>query len=465
MPYTGFDPYGPEPDPSGGGLDPSFYYAASPGGRFPGDEQNRLEWQAAHSRGTAGGNPDYDVPDWATRLGKFGRLLGLHERNAQQGGEGQEPGAVGGYPYHFFSGPGASYGPPGGPLHGLVDQGRPGDPWDGADRPEYVPQDTGSGKKKHGGGGGGGGFNFAAMPAYQGIQHQGSFVDWQPTQPFGAASGPTRFVPGQGSSTPRPIAAPAAGGAGKPGVGGQRGAGGGGVGGVGGGAGPGKGRGGKGAGTGAGTGKGKPGKLTPGSPRPNGSGNPLDSLLAWLTGRDRVGPGGSLRDSIGGGVDPNNLDMGTPGWMRDPTSGVHNTGGFPGATPFAPNPGENFDSYLTRLHDAGFDSGSIGGMLGPNGFKQNDQGGWEWGWGTGPVVRGADGYQFANQGPSFDVHVGGSPQDQTPWYHQGTQGGRGGGGGAGGRAGGAGNTGPGGGGEKPNAADYIAGGVFNLPAI
>lgn len=446
MAYTGYDPYGPAPDNSGGGLDPSLYYAISPGGRFPGDEENYREYLAAQSRGTAGGNPGYDVPDWVERFGKLGRLAGWHERNVQNGGEGQSPNQVGGYPYHFFSGPGASYGPPGGPLHGLVDQGRPGDPWDGADRPEYVPQDTKGGKKK-GGGGGGGSFNLVPQP-YAGLSGGGSFVDWQPTHPFSGSTGPTRFVGGQGASSPAtaPVTqgAPGAAGPGRGAVGG-----GGGRGGRGRGLGSGKGKGGA---KGGGKGGDKQGNLDP------------ETLLEILLGprglrrHDPLGPGPGLRESIGGGVNTNNIDMGTPGWMRDPTAGVHNTGGMPGPTPFAPNPGDTFDSYLTRLHDAGFDSGSIGSMLGPNGFKQNDQGGWDWGWGTGPVIRGADGYQFANQGGSTPVmwdpgQLGGAGGmfriggDNRP---------SGGGGPAGG--GGAGNP------EKPNAADYLTGGVFNVPA-
>ena len=446
MPYTGFDPYGPEPDPSGGGLDPSFYYAASPGGRFPGDDQFFLEWLAAQSRGTAGGNPDYDVPDWMTKWGKLGRALGWHERNVQNGGEGQSPNLPGGYPYHFFSGPAASYGPPGGPLHGLVDQGRPGDPWDGADRPPYVPQDTRDGKKK--GGGGGGGHKFTFTP-YQGMQGQGgSFVGWQPTHPFSGSSGPTQFVQGGGAApvttTPSGTVAPGMGGGGRGNGGGGQGGGGG-----------------KGAGKNGGKGQGTPG----GGGKPGQGGDPLGDLLGWLTGRrDRVGPGHSLRDSIGGGVDTGNLDKGTPGWLRDPTTGVHNTGGFPGPTPFGPNSGESFDSYLTRLHDAGFDSGSIGSMLGPYGYRQNDAGGWEWGWGTGPVVRGENGYQFANQGGSIPVMTDpGQLGGPGGMYRIGDDNRPGGGGPGGGAGAGTGNAGPGGGG-KPNAADYLAGGVFNLPA-
>lgn len=421
MPYTGYDPFGPQ-DPSGGGLDPSLYYALSSGGRFPGDEQNYLEYLAAQSRGTAGGNPDYDVPDWLTRLGRIGRLLGSHERNVQRGGEGQAPSDVGGYPYHFFSGPGASYGPPGGPLHGLVDQGRPTDPWDGPDRPQGGS--TGGGDGKGGRGGGGPKFNFNFTP-YAGMQHQSSFVDWQPTQAFAGSSGPTRFAQGQGSSS-RPAQTTPPLGAG----GGVR------LPGVGGGGGQGGGRGGAGqGGQGRGGGRGGGGKGGGKNTKPTQT-DPAAEFLSWLFGSRGEGnrwgaaPGPGLRPNIGGGVDVNNIDKGTPGWMQDPTTGIWDTRGMPNATPFGPNPGESFDSYLGRLHDSGLDSEAIGGLVGPYGFHQNEKGEWEQGWGTGPVIRGPGGYQFANE-----------------------------------NRGGGGSTGGGGGGNKSNAGDMISGGVFYVPAI
>jgi hypothetical protein len=413
MPYTGYDPFGPQ-DPSGGGIDPSLYYALSPGGRFPGDTQNYLEYLAAQSRGTAGGNPDYDIPDWMTRLGRIGRLLGSHERNVQQGGEGQAPSDVGGYPYQFWSGPGASYGPPGGPLHGLVDQGRMGDPWDGPDRPEGGSPPS----KPHHGGGGKGTPNFGATwQPYQGMQHQSSFVDWQPTQSFSGSSGPTRFVQGQGSTSmpARPQSMPPLGNGGRHGHGGGSGGGGGSAGGGH--------RGGAGNG-GAGGGKN------------NKPPDDVAGFLDWLAGsrgqpnRWGAAPGPGLRDDIRGGVDVNNIDRGTPGWQEDPTTGTWDTRGMPNATPTGPEPGESFDHYLTRLHDSGLGADAIGGLIGPNGFHQNENGDWEQGWGTGPVIRGTGGYEFANA--------------------------------AGGRAG----LGGGGlGGLSPNAGDIISGGVFHVPAM
>lgn len=419
MPYTGYDPFGPQ-DPSGGGLDPSLYYALSSGGRFPGDTQNYLEYLAAQSRGTAGGNPDYDVPDWMTRLGRVGRMLGAHERNVRQGGEGQAPSDVGGYPYHFFSGPGASYGPPGGPLHGLVDQGRPTDPWDGPDRPQGGS--TGGGGSKGGGKGGGPKFNFNFTP-YAGMQHQSSFVDWQPTQAFSGSSGPTRFVPGQGSTSMPPAMPPVSS---IPPLGSRPG--------NGGGAGGGKGAGGR-----RGGGSGKPGKPSgPGKgTQAPGNSAPLD-FLSWLVqnrgseNRWGAAPGPGLRGSVGGGVDVNNIDKGTPGWMQDPTTGIWDTRGMPNATPSGPNPGESFDSYLARLHDSGLDSEAIGGLVGPYGFHQNESGDWEQGWGTGPVIRGPGGYQFGNQAGGR-INIGGG----------------------GGGADGAGS----------NAGDMISGGVFYVPAM
>jgi hypothetical protein len=100
-------------------------------------------------------------------------------------------------------------------------------------------------------------------------------------------------------------------------------------------------------------------------------------------------------------------------WMRDPTSGTRNTAGFPLPTPWAPGQGggslftdpsgawyvggsgQTLDDYLTQLHEMGMDQESIGSLLGPYGFRQDDAGGWSWAWGTGPVVRTEDGYQFA----------------------------------------------------------------------
>lgn len=420
MPYTGYDPFGPD-DPSGGGLDPSAYYALSPGGRFPGDTQNYLEYLAAQSRGTAGGNPDYDVPDWMTRLGRIGRMLGAHERNVQQGGEGQVPSDVGGYPYQFWSGPGAYYGPPGGPLHGLVDQGRPTEPWDGTDHHENGTESGGGGR--HRGGGGGPKMSFSFTP-YQGMAHQSSFVDWQPTAPGTGADGPTRFVH---PSVYKPSAQipPLGGGGG--GVAGRGGNGGGGT--------KGAGRGGRGGRGRGGNGGGKP---SPG--KPTAAPTPADDLLALLLGsrgtpnRFGAAQGPGLRGSVLGGVDVNNIDKGTPGWQQDPTTGIANTRGMPNGTPFGPDPGESFDHYLTRLHDSGLDSDAIGSMLGPNGFRQNDAGEWEWGWGTGPVVHGPNGYQFANQG---NQRIGMTTGGGTA----------------------------GGGGQGSNAADTISGGVFYVPAV
>lgn len=119
-----------------------------------------------------------------------------------------------------------------------------------------------------------------------------------------------------------------------------------------------------------------------------------------------------MREGIFGGVDTNYLDFGTPGWTRDPTTGVLNTSGFPGATPTGPQSGsldlfgtgqgvpfENFDQFITRLHDSGMTNAEISAFVGPNGFRQDDAGNWTWGWGTGPVIRDptTGEYLFANQ--------------------------------------------------------------------
>jgi hypothetical protein len=97
---------------------------------------------------------------------------------------------------------------------------------------------------------------------------------------------------------------------------------------------------------------------------------------------DRSGHGTGER-----GYDTGFLDRGTPGWTHDPTTGILNTAGMPGATPGARRSGETADDYITRLHDQGMDMESIIGMMN--------------GWGTGNVVRrpgagGDDSYGFAN---------------------------------------------------------------------
>jgi hypothetical protein len=125
-------------------------------------------------------------------------------------------------------------------------------------------------------------------------------------------------------------------------------------------------------------------------------------------------------------VDTNYLDYMTPGWLRDPTAGTTNTSGFPSPTLPAPQHGENFDSYMTRLHDSGFSSDDIFSMLGggygfsPTGgnagpFKPDDPNGgsdWGWGWGTGPPTRGEYGYEFA-----ANSHDSGLDMPEGSGYH------------------------------------------------
>lgn len=406
MPYTGFDPQTPASpyDVSGGGLDPSAYYALSPGGRFPGDVQNVLEWLAAQSRGTAGGNPSYDVPDWLQRLPGSGgniirRLLSAHERNVQTGGTGQQPTLPGGQPHTFFSGPGAYYGPPGGELNGVVDIGRPGI-WDGPDDPGLGRgvSDTSPAPRQRGGGGGGGGVQMGAFQPTQQLTFKPSFVGWNPIAQ-GGASIPSSIGPSSlyGSPTPAPKPNPRQGNSGTA---------------------NGAGSGNTGSGSGrrvGGGGSNRNNPITPSTTPPGAavskplsgpkSSSPAD-ILEWLSGLGDL-PGGlteaaqnrmtgaDLRNQQFGGIDVGNLDRGTPGWLFDPTTGIVNTGGFPGATLQAPHDQQSFDSYLTQLHDLGFSNESISTVLGRQGYQQNEDGGWNWNWGAGPVVRGDNGYQFA----------------------------------------------------------------------
>jgi hypothetical protein len=379
--YTGHDPrYGGEPiDPSGGGSDPSAYYAQSPGGRFRGDTQNFLDYLVGVERGTAGANPDYDVPAWAERLpGLYGRFARWHETNARTGGTGNAPDYADPSLY-LYSGPGARFGPPGGPLHGLLDQERP-QPWDG---PE-LPPDQGPARpnRPRGGGGGGGGGNFQ-FQSYGGLNHRPSFVDWQPENPIGE---PTRYVYGENT---RQAPAPAP-------IGGRPGGSGGG-----GGRGPGRGAGGPGGGSGRGT----PGPAGPARPR---GGQPTeDDFFGWLSDmfggggpEDKIARGRDFRAGMGGGVDMNLLDKGQPGgWVRDRTLNPNMAGHRTPDTIPQPRAGQGVQEYMDELARLGFDTESIASLIGPSGFGVNRETGQmtgDWGWGTGPVTRGENGYQFAN---------------------------------------------------------------------
>lgn len=319
--------------------------------------------------------------------------MNANTANVRSPGAGQDPSAPAGYGYQFYSGPGAAYGPGGvSPTRGLVDEGKP--PGSAYDSPEYRPpggNDAGPAGKPKGGGRAHTSFAGAYQP-YQGMQSHPQFVDWQPSPPGMPVQGATRFVGGGPSSTtPAPPPAP-----GKPGKGGGKS--------------PAAAPGGAGGGTGAGAGR--PPLTGAGGPgagqRPGGAGTgaaPQDGSSIFkpgIPGQNVNHP--DLRGGIFGGVDTNYLDYRTPGWLRDPTTGTYNTSGFPNATPFAPNSnnrgGANqaFDAYVTALHDAGFGTDDIMSLVGPYGYRLDDRGDWQWGWGTGPTVStGAHGggYTFA----------------------------------------------------------------------
>lgn len=410
MPDTGYSPGGDfgtggQPiDMSGGGLDPSAYYALSPGGAFPGDEWAYLQWLSGVSRGTAGANPSFQLPDWMLHAsGGKGALSKFVQWNATHGGVGNPPtgfgtGESGGYPYQLYSGPGAAYGPQGGPLSGLIDQGNPNN-IDGPSDPAGGSQPAGKGTKPKGHGGGGAAApNFTFSP-YQGIGYKPSFVAWQPIAPGSQGPyPPTEFVSPGGRAVPSNSVAPLAPQTAGPKVNPHP---------------TGKWRGpnkGKPLGKGGKPPAGAPGAGGPGGPGGpgGGSGDPLDLLLH--------GPGpnnvSDHHDPTFSGFNPNNLDKATPSWVLDPTTGINNTAGFPGATIPAPKEGQSWDDYYSALHDAGFNMDTIGSLLGPYGFEQTGGAGrggnpseqgppsWKWGWGTGPVVGdpGGGGYHFANQG-------------------------------------------------------------------
>lgn len=406
--YTGHDPrYGGEPiDISGGGLDPSAYYHQSPGGRFPGDTQNFLDYIVGVDSGTAGANPGYDVPKWAENLpGLYGRFARWHESNVRSGGTGNAPDYADPSLY-LYSGPGARYGPPGGPLHGLLDQERPHN-WDGTDGSTPDPG-VGSGGGRRGGGGGGGQPNFQ-FQAYGGLNHRPSFVDWQPESPL---SQPTRMVYGestrQGAPAPLPGTNP-----------GRQG------GGVGGG---GRGR----QGGAGGAGRGTPGPTGPARPR---GGQPtqddflsfLDEFFGGVSARGPRAAGESFRQGFGAGVDMNLLDKGTPGWTRDRTLNPNMAGHRTPDTIPQPRAGQSSQEYMDELARLGYDTDSIASLLGPYGFGVNRDTGemtGEWKWGTGPVTRGDNGYQFANgTGPGAGGSSGFSLFGQGPGNNRDPQGG------------------------------------------
>lgn len=447
MPDSGNDPQqsGSLLDGSGGGSDTSLYQLLSPGGRFYGDISNYLGFIQAKNTGGQLGNGNEDVSNiqLPSNYGKLiSALLNGLVNNARQGGAGQAPGnplTDGGYPFQLYSGPGASFGPKGGSLNGLLDQGNLS-PVDGTDNPfnhldtAGIPTDNGGGKK--GGGGGGGSFSFTP---YGGVPFTASFVGYSPTQPGAVqhAAPIIQSLVNSGSITAPPSSPGKQGGGSGSGTGGS-GSGGGGhraptwqVGGTppaiptGGiqrpdgriidkngntiwAPAPGQ----KVTSGGGGPGSGNAGAST----NPTGAGQfggvlPQGGIPANLFGPGINGPAGTTptdRDSRG--VNFNNLDKGTPGWLRDPTQGIQNTAGMP--LPTLPDPkGMTADQYITLLHDLGFTQEDIAGVVSnygfnignpqagppsPDGHNPGDADNVSFGWGTGPVVRGANGYMFAN---------------------------------------------------------------------
>ncbi|HBY61922.1 MAG TPA: hypothetical protein DEH78_19045 [Solibacterales bacterium] len=184
-------------------TDQGAYYAFSPGGRFPGDTyfwsevQEGLRHLERHQA-----DPSYQLPEWVTRnRGLLGWIGRAHEQNVQQhGGVGGVGNPLAGGGGHLYSGPFASYGPPGGPLHGLLDRGNAGI----FDAPETPGLGGGGGGTSGDGGGGGGGrgpyTGPTGPPMAQTSPWQSSFVAWNP-------GGPPRMVPGAafspGPATPQ----------------------------------------------------------------------------------------------------------------------------------------------------------------------------------------------------------------------------------------------------------------------
>ncbi len=410
MPDTGESPYGVftpggATDVSGGGEDPSYAWSLAPGGSFPGADQNYLGYR----QGDPYGNPGYKPGYLSSLLShtRLGPLISGMTANAQSPGAGQAPGdptTSGGYPYQGWSGPGAAYGPITGPTRGLIDQGRP--PGTAYDGPETKPSISGEGGGTTKKGGNKRPTQHFSFTPYQAIQVHPQFVDWQPSNP-GDPSTPTRFVSGSGSSTPAtpaPAAQKPGKGPGKPGKGGS--------GGKGSPAGPG---GQAPAGTGGAGGKPGLGQPPMGARQPVGA--PATSVPPGTSpyGTQQIRARDGKPDFTAGtygGVDTNYIDYRTPSWLRDPTTGILNTSGMPDPTPFAPDspayqqsmggPNQQFDAYVTALHDRGLGTDDIMSLVGPYGYQQDGKGGWTWGWGSGPVVsNGPHGgnYSFASQAP------------------------------------------------------------------
>lgn len=393
MPYSGWDPQQPGAppsaiDPTGHSLDPSTYYALSSGGRFPGDVWAYLEGQAAMDpsadRSGNRANPDYNLPAWLERVpGRMGniiaRLVRGHEWNVRNNNDAALPNPLeAGNPYQGWSGPGARYGPEGGPLHGTLDQGSDhlGD-FDYGIWPDGPNAPANNNRRRRGGGGGD--FGPLNFQPYGGTPHQSQFVDYQPIAPFSVDNSPTRMVPGRGG-TPVGGTPVGGGGVGQPAV-----------------PTPGGGRGERprpnGQPSGRGAGASTPPAGAGGRPRGGAgagtspfSGNLPPELVELLMGDGSpVLP--PLRDRADFHTGQHGFDVGytfrgTPGWTTDPTTGILNTAGMPRATPPSRGMFSTDDEYITALHDLGWDNESIIGLM-------ND-------WGTGGIVRGPEGYMFAN---------------------------------------------------------------------
>lgn len=412
MPYTGYDPQemGGPIDNTGGGLDPSYAWALAPGGRFQGDEWAYLEYLAAldpssdrydaQGHGPLDGHPEYHVPDWLkNNLGKIGKLLALHEKNVQEGG-GMNPGNPlehGGN--SLMSGPGADYGPLSGPTRGLLDQ--EGHFWDGADhRPEGTSENGPAPSGGHHGGGGGYNGPVGPMQPAQPNYHP-SFLGWQPNnqgapQFTGAANGMPP-VPAAGPSGPTPPPGgfqgkwrgPNRGGAASPSSGGSGASGGT-------------------SGAAGGTGTGGTYTVEDAARELGLSPEELAGLGIGIAASGK-GKGPRVKQDFGAegytGADVNMMGANMPGWLRDPTSSVHDTAGMPNPTAPTRLQGEGTDDYINRLSDMGFGAHDISTMIGAGGGAMQ-------GYGMGgTVVRGPEGYQF---GDFADQYAPGEHYDIGP---------------------------------------------------
>jgi hypothetical protein len=430
-------------DTTGGGIDPTSYWSQSPGGQFPGADfflNQGLTYNPNNEPGGGLGPVGQNGPPGTDPYANTKGLKGAIGRFMWNNQGPSDPNSVvnglngAGYPfYSTFSGPGAAYGPNGGPNQygtGTIDAGNKNliDGLDlGGGNTQLLTNGPPVRPKGHGGGGGAptNPWNFSGAETQK--VYQPTFVAWQPTNTFGdpsigkpgqnpATLGPTKFVSAAPPTLGPPPAAPAPPKTAPKGHGHS----GGGV------VTQGAPIGGGGPAIQGGPNAGKdPSKLFAdwvnqhgGQPTskqlmdylgliqsagghggaPTGSGlanlHLPGGLLAEMGGQNvGVGPK-SFADPTYSGIDTNMIERGTPGWLPNPTTQVSNTGGWPLSTPVDQG-NMTPDQWGQALREQGFGTEYINQLMGQMSLSP---------WGAGPVMADPSGgnYHFMNinnQGP------------------------------------------------------------------